>query len=319
MAQTNRELKEVALGHYMNSQSAVTPHTASMMGDLVLELGKDNRTNSSAIAKINSYIRKNNVEMHPKALEFIRLRSSDSTLRNSKGLKVDTNEINEDILSLNVSGLYINGYDNHIFVRRMGFPGKINKGVTTEVANATQRSLDAIERLNYAAAYKTPIRPDDEEAVASMGYTNNYTARDVLTYLHELGHSIHSKTRYAPPSFYAKDYKLKYQWDMNVTEYGSTNMAEGFAEYFVAYATAGKRLKAELPEIYDFIDSVVDKAVKAKPIVHPPLPRHVRGSMSRTQKPKTYDENVKRAQKVLPRFGLSQLHYAGDPMALWKD
>ena len=49
---------------------------------------------------------------------------------------------------------------------------------------------------------------------------------------------------------------------LGLPEYASNNhYVEGFAEFFVAYAAAGNKLKEIYPAVFAFIDEIVDLAI----------------------------------------------------------
>jgi hypothetical protein len=130
-----------------------------------------------------------------------------------------------------------------IWVSRSGYLGDIPSGTMLEVSNAAHRTLLMV----------------DKSKSYSMGITYNLTARDILVYLHELGHSAHTRSKYAGVENSSASIPES-EWESGLTEYGKTNFEEGFAEFFVAYVAAGKELKRQFPSIFAFIDKAMDLA-----------------------------------------------------------
>ncbi|MGF1775891.1 phage minor head protein [Vibrio nomapromontoriensis] len=78
---------------------------------------------------------------------------------------------------------------------------------------------------------------------------HGHSARVLTTWAHEMGHQIHMKGgRPSPPVSTA------------LTQYAATNDNEWFAEHFVAWLFAPAQLKAEYPEIFNFITDTAKKA-----------------------------------------------------------
>lgn len=72
------------------------------------------------------------------------------------------------------------------------------------------------------------------------------SARVLTTWTHEIGHLVHFKAGAPTPP------RL-----LELTNYSQASEFEWFAEHFVAWLFAPSRLKADYPEIYDFINDTV--------------------------------------------------------------
>jgi len=266
--------KSFAAAHAYQISTAAQSHSSSEMAGLVRTLIADDRVDHQAINKVSRYITRHSVGMDARALERLTARAR----RNIGRQRISFSDTLINERSLNITGCYFDGYDQEIWIRRQGFRGKINPKVMKEVANSTQRTMDAIERQHQIDKLPTSVISAKElervwERTQNMSNSPNLTAKDVTTFIHELGHSVHHKTGYAKPPT-----QISAEWSRGMTEYGRTHDDEAFAEYFVAYVTAGKRLKRDYPGVHAFIDNVMNIAARHPRITQPPVKLNPRGT-----------------------------------------
>ena len=205
-------------------------HSSKRMAKLVSALSSDARVDKDAVRKITNFITQNNSKMDPNAL---------------------CDSVHSPEGSSNCLGQYVHGCESSIWVKRRGYLGHINPCIMVEVSNAVHRIL--LQSTKFQGHH--------------IWFTHNLTASDILVYLHELGHSIHYK------SGRMRDFKgsrnflldtidtLRDEWMLGLPDYASDiYYEEGFAEFFVAYAAAGNKLKEIYPAVFTFVDETVNLA-----------------------------------------------------------
>jgi hypothetical protein len=148
---------------------------------------------------------------------------------------------------------------------------------------------DDVNPVAMGASIRNTLDTRDKHAEFTFGSSIGMSPseRALSTHLHELGHMIHdfssrtvepgvategnqvtypsNGTRIAPP---AMEKLIAAGTAGGPTSYSNTNVAELFAESFVAYVTAPDALKRYNRELHDWVDAMVTKArenaVKAK-------------------------------------------------------
>lgn len=207
-------------------------YSAEKLAKLVHALAFDSRIDPYVINKVTSYITKFNYDMNPSALrKYFRGLAKGNPF--AIGMYAKKPNPPKALRPRLIDGIWVN---------RLGHLNDIPFGTMVEVANATHRTMSTT----------------DKSKSYNMGITYNLTARDILVYLHELGHSVHTRSRYDEIDACMR---LEGCWDGGLTEYGRKNFREGFAEYFVAYVAAGYELWDQFPSVFAFIDRAMDLAL----------------------------------------------------------
>jgi len=221
-------------------------HSSKRMAKLVSALSSDDRVDKDAVRKITDFITHNNSKMDPNALcDYVH-----SPERYS-----------------NYLGVYFLGCESSIWVKRRGYLGYIRPRTMVEVSNAVRRALS--QSTKFPSCH--------------MWFTHNLTASDILIYLHELGHSIHYKSGRMSSCEFPFDTAatLRDEWMLGLPDCASDSpYVEGFAEFFVAYAAAGNKLKEIYPAVFTFVDETLDWANR-KSCAKYPRYREYRSSIGR--------------------------------------
>jgi hypothetical protein len=225
-------------------------HSSKRMAKLVSALSSDARVDKDAVRKITDFITHNNSKMDPNAL---------------------CDSVHSPERYSNYLGVYFLGCESSIWVKRRGYLGHIGPRTMVEVSNAVHRTLS--QSTKFPSSH--------------MGFTPNLTASDILVYLHELGHSIHYKSGCMGDFKGACEFlldtaaTLRDEWMLGLPECASDSYyVEGFAEFFVAYAAAGNKLKEIYPAVFAFIDKTLDWANRKSCAKYPQY-RKYRSSIGR--------------------------------------
>jgi hypothetical protein len=207
-------------------------YSAENLAKLVHALSFDGRVDPHVINKVTSYITKFNYDMNPSALgKYFRAKAKNNPY--AVGMYVEKPKPPKALRPRLIDGIWVN---------RSGHLGDIPLGTMVEVANAAHRTISMA----------------DKSKSFNMGITYNLTAKNILVYLHELGHSVHTRSECDEIDACVRRHGC---WDKGLTRYGQKTFYEGFAEYFVAYVAAGYELWDQFPSIFSFIDRAMDLAL----------------------------------------------------------
>jgi hypothetical protein len=178
-----------------------------------------------------------------------------------------------------LDGLYIikssGVHKNTVYVN----PKRKSLATWDDASEEAVRSVNQVfDRLGRAD--KRPLSPKETAAyMTTWNRTTNGDAHDLITATHEIGHAIHdSSSFHMPPSIKVSGKTVKLHGDQDavntlfgefnkhLTPYGRTDMGtnalESFAESFVYYIHAGKKMQKSMPYTYGWVDAIINEAKK---------------------------------------------------------
>lgn len=245
--------------HYELIRAKARPYTAAEMSEQILSIAGDPEVLQTNVRKCATWINARNIGLDPNALE--------------KGFSPQSR--NDVAGNARIAGVYSPGLDDRIWVRRRGNLDGWTSDAASAAVKGTKSTLDWVnERRNLRG-----LPDEDKQAIKALSFVmgggmENRSGQDLITFIHEVGHSVHyraSKYSTAPirtlvngklRTIDPKSAEFRYQLAEIRTGYGRTNLKEAFAEAHVAYVFAGRDLKMYAPLVHGWIDFMYDQAMQ---------------------------------------------------------
>ncbi|MGQ8367126.1 phage minor head protein [Glaciecola sp. 1036] len=141
----------------------------------------------------------------------------------------------------------------------LGFTNRAFNHVVVKAG--TKHNLSKVNTAEMLAGIDTIIRQGIEDAPlkkwrwwgsgqATEKYMDDHNAT-FITWLHEMGHQVHYKSGLAKPPT-----------NLSISQYGSTNEREWFAEHFVFYVLGYDTMRELWPEVASYFDDILQKVLQ---------------------------------------------------------
>jgi hypothetical protein len=261
---------DFAESHYNKTRVFGKSYTAQDMKQLFDGVDDSPLVDKRALRKFTSWLETNDIGMPADAVD-----------RAAKTYGPDFYPIRAELMqNPHIMGAYIDGQPQAIWVRRVGHLDRWNNDVAQDAVRSIDAQMPRNKLMwNMNDNLQAHIDRDGQQAVEDLyaktntmsSGTQTGSTKDLIHFVHEVGHSVHDRVGYNTDRFFttinghnklvnphSEDFINEVK--RFTSSYGASSLTEAFAEAHVAYVFGGKRLQAEAPQVYAWIENVYYEA-----------------------------------------------------------